>query len=174
MRALSLSLVLLATLGLGFASAQEPDPYVRYRPARPGARAELQVAVSTFRHPQTQVEVQLYGVVHVADGDYYAAVQRDLDRCDLVLYELIKSERPAQGTRAERELGREVHLTRTLAELLGFEHQLEALDYSRQHWVHADLSREQVQEALVRTSSSSTSTRSGGRATRRRALSCAT
>ncbi|HBP18613.1 MAG TPA: hypothetical protein DEA08_12615 [Planctomycetes bacterium] len=143
MRTLLISLLLATTL-LGAASAQEADPYVRYRPAA----GQLEVAVSTFRHPQTQVEVQLYGVVHIADADYYEAVQRDLDRCDVVLYELIKSERPEQATRAERELGREVDVGRTLADLLGFEHQLEALDYTRKHWVHADMSHEQVQAAL--------------------------
>lgn len=148
MRVVLLSLFLATTLGIGVAGGQEADPYVRYRPARPGAQARLEVAISTFRHPRTQVEVQLYGVVHVADPDYYAAVQRDLDRCDVVLYELIKSERAEQASQAELELGREVDLGRTLADLLGFEHQLEALDYSRRHWVHADLSHEQVQAAL--------------------------
>src|SRR5690606_21493071 len=84
----ALALTLSLSAGLSPALAQsEPESYVRFKQGKSQRDAGLQTAVAHFRHPERNVEIVLYGVVHIADADYYARVQRDLDSYDVVLYE---------------------------------------------------------------------------------------
>ena len=89
MRRLSTTLAATLTLILGASSAFAGESYVRLQQdPNDSNKAGLQTAVGTFTHPSKPgLEIILYGVVHIADMDYYKAIQRDLDSYDKVLFE---------------------------------------------------------------------------------------
>ena len=72
-------------LGVG-ATALGQESYVRFKQETP-QNAGLQTAVAHFVHPDKKVEIVLYGVVHIAEKEYYASVQKDLDSYTTVLFE---------------------------------------------------------------------------------------
>jgi hypothetical protein len=135
------SLALL--LGLG-ASASAQDSYVRIQQGDGPSDAALQCAVGSFRSADRDVEVILYGVVHVADAEYYATVQRDLDSYTSVLYEGVApgTEEP---TESDRALG---DLQQLMGDMLGLQFQKDGIDYTRSNLVHADMNMDQLKEAL--------------------------
>jgi hypothetical protein len=62
-----------------------PD-YMRYAEDTDSAR--LEVAIRSFRMPSGQ-QVDLIGVVHIADDVYYQKLNQRFDRYDSVLFELV-------------------------------------------------------------------------------------
>jgi len=138
---LTLSLVLF---GAGLTSAD--DAYVRYETGETARDAALQTAVATFRHADSDVELVLYGVVHVADADYYARVQADLDSYTTVLYEgVAPSADGAEPDASAKSLG---ELQKAMGEMLGMSFQKDGIDYTRPNLVHADMTMDQLQEAM--------------------------
>lgn len=149
MRSVSLSgltAALALTLGLS-ATAQAdaaPEPYVRIEHGETQQDAGLQTAVAHFRHPDKDVEVVLYGVVHIADADYYARVQRDLDSYDVVLYEGVAPGK-TKPTEADKSLG---EMQKVMGEMLGLTFQKDGIDYTRPNLVHADMDMDRLKELM--------------------------
>jgi hypothetical protein len=139
---------LALVLGLGSsASAQqtpEAESYVRFAPGARQDDGALQCAVATFRHPTRDQTVVLYGVVHIAEADYYARVQQDLDSYTTVLYEGVApgSQEP---TEADKSLG---DLQKVMGEMLGLTFQKDGIDYTRSNLVHADMNMDELKERL--------------------------
>jgi hypothetical protein len=93
--------------------------------------------------------VDLVSAVHVGDRDYYEKLNRQLDQYDVVLYELVAQ----PGTRipkgGRRKTDNPLALLQQITKIvLGLESQTEQIDYTRKHFVHADLSPEQMAEAI--------------------------
>ncbi len=144
MRLPALTALALA-LGLAPASAlAAPESYVRFAQGETPRDAGLQTAVAHFRHPSKDVEIVLYGVVHIADADYYARVQRDLDSYDVVLYEGVAPGKEAP-TAEDKSLG---ELQKVMGEMLGLTFQKDGIDYTRPNLVHADMNMDQLKEAM--------------------------
>lgn len=136
--------VLFGWLALALGAWAEDDSFVRLH--QDGKNAALQTAYATYRSPDSKVEIVLYGAVHIADAEYYQRVQSDLDSFDTVLYELVKPENPeTQPTEEMKSLG---ELQKTMGELLGLSFQKDGIDYTRKHFVHADMTFEEFQAAL--------------------------
>jgi hypothetical protein len=93
--------------------------------------------------------VDLVGVVHVADAEYYEKLNKQLDQYDVVLYELVAppgTRVPKGGKRkTDNPLALLQQITKTVLQL---ESQTEQIDYTRKHFVHADLSPAQMAEAI--------------------------
>lgn len=141
--------LLLSTLcvlfGLGQARAQGvPEPYVRLARGEDGDDAALQTGVAHFRAPGRDVEIVLYGVVHVAEAEFFAQVQRELDSYTTVLFEGVAPGKE-EPTVADRSLG---DMQVALGELLGLTFQKDGIDYTHPNLVHADMTMDQVKEAL--------------------------
>lgn len=129
-------------LGLGGAASAN-DAYVRFQ-TEGREDAALQCAVAHFRAPGRDVEVVLYGVVHIADAEYYARVQQDLDSYGVVLYEGVAPGKEAP-TDADKGLG---ELQGAMGEMLGLSFQKDGIDYTRKNLVHADMNMDQLKEAM--------------------------
>lgn len=138
--ALSALLVGLAPAAL----AQGSGSYVRWADGQRREDGALQTAVATFRHPTRDQVVVLYGVVHIADDDYYARVQRDLDSYTTVLYEGVAPGKD-EPTEADKSLG---DMQKVMGELLGLTFQKDGIDYTRSNLVHADMTMDQLKEAM--------------------------
>jgi hypothetical protein len=98
---------------------------------------------------QNNVTVDLIAVVHVGDRDYYQKLNKHFEQYDVLLYELVAP----PGTRipkgGKREIDNPLALLQQMSRLvLGLESQTEQIDYTKKNFVHADLSPEQMAEAI--------------------------
>lgn len=146
----------------GFLTAQQPATrpnekkagpasYIRLQKDAGGQPTALQTATVRFVSAagRGEVTVDLVGVVHVADRDYYDKLNRQLDDYDIVLYELVAE----PGTRIPKGGKRDsdnpvAMIQRLMKSVLNLDLQTEQIDYTRKHFIHADLSPEQMAEAI--------------------------
>lgn len=120
--------------------------FIRYREANTLAEEALEVAVTHFVHPEGGPRVDLVSAVHMADPAYFMAVQRWLDGCDVVLYEGVKGkDQSAADFASAKEAPNPLRaLQGKLAKWFDLAYQLEAIDYTRPNFVHADLTAEEM------------------------------
>ena len=105
----------------------------------------LQTAVSTYRaNDDSDLTVSLVGAVHIADVNYFDAINKELGRYDVVLYELIgpKDAKPQIGAQASGNFLSSMQ--NTMSDLLDVTHQLGSINYARPNFVHADLSFDEL------------------------------
>jgi hypothetical protein len=131
----------------------EPIPFLRFVPAGDDA-GRLETAVASYEGPRG-LRVDLVASAHVADAAYYRRLRTRFDGYEAVLYEMVKPAGyvPRPGDRAE---GFVSLFQRGIRNLLDLEFQLDAIDYSRRNFVHADLDtatfaslQKERQESLV-------------------------
>jgi hypothetical protein len=131
--------------------ALPPSTYLRI--ASPATNQfELQIALrklvpATGRGPV----IWLAAVSHIGESNYFQALQRHLDAQDLVLFEGIGQHgarnKPSARKLAQSDVG---SLQSTLAQALGLTFQLDAIDYSPDHFRNSDLSLAELQALLAR------------------------
>lgn len=128
-----------------------PASYIRLQKDASSQPITLDTATVRLVSPAGQGEliVDLVGVVHVADRDYYDKLNHQLEEYDVVLYELVAP----PGTRIPKGGKRDsdnpvAMIQRLMKSVLSLELQTEQIDYTRKHFVHADLSPEQMAEAI--------------------------
>lgn len=94
--------------------------------------------------------VDLIAAVHVADQQYYDALNDRFRGYDAVLYELVAAQGTVvpkgRGTSNSHPLGA---LQNGMKSLLELEHQLEQIDYTVGNFVHADLSPDEFMQAMA-------------------------
>jgi hypothetical protein len=93
--------------------------------------------------------VDLVGAVHVGEKSYYEALNKRFEDYEVVLYELVAPE----GTRVPKGGQPSAHpvgmLQNGMKNLLGLEHQLAYIDYTKDNMVHADMSPEQFDKSMA-------------------------
>ena len=112
----------------------------------------LETAIVTFqatRPEEAGLTVDLVGAVHVGEKSYYEALNDAFAQYDAVLFEMVA---PA-GTRipkgAKAEGAHPVNVMQNgMKNLLGLEHQLECIDYTKENLVHADMSPERFAKSM--------------------------
>ncbi|MBI4605603.1 MAG: hypothetical protein HY721_26865 [Planctomycetes bacterium] len=121
------------------ASPGAPTDFLRFVETGKG-EGRLETNSVTYVRPDG-AEVALIAAVHVADAAYYGRLQRDFERYDQLLYEMVKPKDadPAKAGRSDNLLSA---FQRGLKDMLGLEFQLDGIDYSRKNFVHADLDPE--------------------------------
>ena len=144
-------------------AAQPPKAatdYVRFVEGEEGD--SLETAIVRFESPQ-KVIVDLVGAIHIADKNYYDALNVRFRSYDAVLYELVgppMSERtkeqmkPGGGSGSLQWVGTMQTFMRDTLKLHG---QLEGIDYAAKNFVHADMTssqfhdtREKKQESFLK------------------------
>ncbi len=93
--------------------------------------------------------VDLVSAVHIGEKPYYAEINRLFAKYDVVLYELVAPEgtRIPKGGRTRNDNPISM-LQSFMTDVLDLEFQLNAIDYTKDNLVHADLSPEQFAEAM--------------------------
>lgn len=99
-----------------------------------------ETSIASYRNA-AGVLVDLISVVHIGDSKYYADLSRRFEAYDALLYELVapKGSRP----RRNRKVGGGSIISqvqRLMKTALNLQFQLDAIDYSADNFVHADLS----------------------------------
>jgi hypothetical protein len=94
------------------------------------------------------VEIDLVAVVHIGEKAYFERLNKELEKYDAVLYELVAPEgnRPSGG---EMKSDNPVAiLQQGMKYFLRLQHQLEIVDYKKPNFIHADLSPEGMRKAM--------------------------
>ena len=117
---------------------------------RAGKPLAMEVAVVRYQTESAEgATVDLVGAVHVGEASYYEQLNDLFDTYDAVLYELVAPEGtviPKVGSGVVRKTDKHpiAILQNSAREVLGLHSQLERVDYSKQHFVRADLTPEQM------------------------------
>jgi hypothetical protein len=137
---------------------KEESKFLRFVPDPRSGGGELQTSVVTYRNAEG-VTVDLVGAVHIADATYFEELNSRFDDYDAVLFEMVRpraaaaaddgaaqTKKPGATTaptvRRPRSLGWIGTLQRFMRDKLELEYQLEAIDYDKPNFVHADLDAE--------------------------------
>ncbi|MCZ6792744.1 MAG: hypothetical protein O7J95_03930, partial [Planctomycetota bacterium] len=115
----------------------EPSDFLRFLSEKKG-EGKLETASITYRR-RDGAEVTLIGAVHVGEREYYRRLQEDFATYEALLYEMVHEEGARPTQRSDSLLS---SFQRGLQYLLELEFQLDAIDYSRDNFVHADLDPE--------------------------------
>jgi hypothetical protein len=130
-------------------STQPAKPqYLRFVEDEAG-NARLEAAVVTFR--KGDVTVDLYSAVHVAEQSFYETLNRDFARYDAVLYEMVKPrgmQPMSPRDMAESSRGGISALHRIMQRATQLAFQMDVVDYTPDHFVHADLDWDTFAEAM--------------------------
>lgn len=129
--------------------------YVRIKRDNAGDPAALQTATVRFTgKPGTAYEgqtVDLVGVIHIGQSEYYSAIKKQLSDYDTVLYELVAPD----GTRIRPEDLQNrrsilASMQTGMKDILKLEYQLEKIDYMAENFRHADMSPDEFVKDLER------------------------
>ncbi|MFQ5505746.1 MAG: hypothetical protein ACE5F1_13250 [Planctomycetota bacterium] len=101
----------------------------------------FETAIVTYLDERKR-SVDLIGAVHIGDTAYYAELQKRFESYDALLYELVapKGTRPVASRKSNNLLSM---FQRGLKNFLDLDFQLDAIDYTRDNFVHADMSPKQ-------------------------------
>ncbi|KAI9128974.1 hypothetical protein K1719_000457 [Acacia pycnantha] len=133
--------------------------FLRFKQGIDGGSGELQTAIVSYRkkfpwsllYPFLQVD--LVSTIHIADKEYFTALQEVLESYDCVLYEMVasresiesrrntipKAKMRSSSTKGINLLG---CIQRWMAQILMLDFQLDSLSYQAANWYHADLDYE--------------------------------
>lgn len=125
--------------------AAEVTDFIRIEEDKEAAR--LQTAVTSYR--RDGVLVDLIGAVHIADKKYYEELNTLFEDYEVLLFEMVGGENLVDGKFPED--GEEPNLQAKflrgmvsgMAKFLKLSGQLDEIDYSKENFVHADLTIEQ-------------------------------
>lgn len=119
--------------------------FTRFREGANAGDAALEVAQARYVSDKTGVEVVLYGVVHIAEAEYYTAVQEDLSSYDVVLYEgVAPGKKKVEPDETMMNIG---EMQKLMCDILGLQFQKDGIDYKAKNLVHADMNADQLREA---------------------------
>ncbi len=119
-----------------------------------GSPVALEAAVMSYgpKDPgRGGLTVDLISAVHIAEKTYYKELNRRFRQYDAVLYELVAPEGAQIPEGGERGGSNPISMMQGfMTDFLELEFQLEAIDYTRDNFVHADMSPEQFAETMRR------------------------
>ena len=132
------------------------DRFMRIRKDAKGRPVALETSIVRYQMKNEDgeiINVDLIGAVHVGGKDYYEELNKQFEKYDGLLYELVAPE----GTvipKGGREEGAEVAMNPVAAmqkgmqTMLELEFQLEHIDYTRKNFIHADMTPEEFAESM--------------------------
>jgi hypothetical protein len=131
--------------------AAEETKFIRVRRSDDNRPAAMETAVVKYlAEKRPGVEVDLVGAIHVGDKAYYDDLNKLFEKYDIVLYELVAPE----GTRVPKggRKGPSTHpiglMQEGMSSLLDLAHQLNCVDYTKENFVHADMSPDDFAKAM--------------------------
>lgn len=136
------------------ASDKIADRFMRVRRSDKGTPLAMETVVSSYvsaNESKPGVVVDLIGAVHVGEREYYDDLNKLFDGYDVVLYELVAPE----GTVIQKDARKDKVSTHPIGllqdgmkSMLGLEHQLDCIDYTKKNFVHADMSPEEFNKSM--------------------------
>ena len=155
-----------------------PSPYIRIQ--KRGRHYDVQTAVTTFQKKNEKTTVDLHSQIHFGDSNYFNYFNDEGQfgsLYDKVLYELIVEDKFLQAATTKHNTNNENHIVRTLlptvdnlnpiaptaadrntASQYGLQCQVDGIQYCRENWIHADVTRQEFLNVLAKEE-----TKEGGR-----------
>lgn len=133
------------------AGATEEPKFIRLKRDAQGRPAAMQTAVVTYTSKtRPGVSIDLIGAVHIADRSYYDDLNKEFEKYDVVLYELVAPEgtRIPKGGRQEKSTHPIGMMQDGMSSILELSHQLACVDYTKPNLVHADMSPEEFAKTM--------------------------
>jgi len=133
------------------------DRYVRVQKDDKGRVVSMDTSTIQFtkKLPDgTELVVELIGVVHIGEQDYYETFNQQFKRYDALLYELVAPEGTRVERRAEDGMNPVAALQKGMMSALGLQFQLEHIDYSPSNFVHADMTPEEFGQSMTENNES--------------------
>ncbi|MBX3462457.1 MAG: type II secretion system protein GspG [Planctomycetes bacterium] len=123
-----------------------PSDFVRFVPVGDGGH--LDTAITTYR--KGDVELVLFGAVHIADQACYDHLNDRFTACEVLLYELVgpSDYRPTRD-RDEGGMNPIALLQNGLRNALDLQFQLDAIDYTPANFVHADMTPAEFEASMA-------------------------
>jgi hypothetical protein len=128
-----------------------PGQFIRITTDDKRSPTALQTASVRYGLPKGKgdVQVDLVGVVHVGDRDYYEAINKQLQQYDVVLYELVAPKGTVIPKGGKRDSTNPLAMLQSMMKtVLALESQTEKIDYTQKNFVHADLSPSDMAEMM--------------------------
>ncbi len=128
----------------------EVPQFMRYVEAA-GKPKALEIAVVHYESPSVAgAEVDLVGAVHIGEQSYYDQLNQLFDKYDVVLYELVAEEGTVipKGGKREGPQHPVAMLQDSARTFLGLKSQLAEVDYTKKHFVRADMTPQQMADKM--------------------------
>ncbi|MBL9076109.1 MAG: type II secretion system protein GspG [Planctomycetes bacterium] len=123
-----------------------PSDFVRFVAVDDGGH--LDTAITTYRNGD--VELVLFGAVHIADQACYDTLNDRFTQCDALLYELVGPEDYRPSKDRERGGFNPIAILQAgLKNALELQFQLDAVDYSPANFVHADMTPAEFERSMA-------------------------
>lgn len=106
------------------------------------SRGRLETAIVQYANASGKT-VDLIGAIHIADTAYFEALNQRMETYDALLYEMVGD--PDEAQDADKLASNENPLRmimRMVKGILKLDYQLDAIDYTKKNFVHADLDME--------------------------------
>jgi hypothetical protein len=98
---------------------------------------------------EKNVEIDLVAAVHIGEKAYYERLNKEFEKYDAVLYELVAPQGKKPPKVGENKSDNPVAMLQQGMKLfLRLEHQLEVVDYQKANFIHADLSPDGMKKAM--------------------------
>lgn len=132
-------------------AAKSPTEFLRMTRTESGGSKTLDTAVTAYRSPSADgVTVHLIGAVHIGERQYYEELNRRFDQYDVLLYELVAPENTVIPRGGKRGGSNPVAMLQDSAKnMLGLQSQLELVDYTKSHFVRADMTPTQIADKMA-------------------------
>ena len=135
-------------------AAAEPNPessFLRIQRDESREPVALQTVIAKYvpASGAKGVEIDLVAVVHIGEKAYYERLNKEFEKYDTVLYELVAPEGIKPPKSGEQKSDNPLAmLQQGMKFFLRLEHQLEVVDYGKANFIHADLSPEGLRRAM--------------------------
>ena len=130
---------------------EKVEPFIRLQRDEQGHPTALQIATARYvsQNGAGPVSVDLIGAVHIGDKEYYESLNKQFSEYEVVLYELVAE----RGTRVPKgggeRNGNPLTMIHSMAQsVLGLASQLEHVDYTKDNFVHADMTPGEMAAAM--------------------------
>jgi hypothetical protein len=133
------------------AKAAEPLKFIRVVRDSHDRPMALETAVGHYvsTTPGKSFSVDLIGCIHVADKKYYDVLNDRFKRYGAVLFELVMPEGASLEGLGQRESNHPIaRVQQSLPKILDLAFQLKDIDYTAKNFVHADLSPDEMAQAI--------------------------
>lgn len=124
--------------------------HLRLKHDKKGEPSALQTSIARYVPASGNggVTVDLVSVVHIADEGYYQYLDRHFEQYDVLLYELVAP--PGERVpRRDADADNPLRLVQKISQsVLALKHQVDHIDYTKENFVHADMSPEEMRKAI--------------------------
>ncbi len=134
-------------------SKYDLDLFLRIRRDRKRKPVAMETSITRYEIKNDKdetVTVDLIGVVHIGEGDYFKKLNKQFEKYDSLLYELVAPEGTVvpKGGRDGGGLNPVAALQKGMQSVLGLEFQLDHIDYTAKNFVHADMTPKEFFESM--------------------------